>query len=150
MVDGKPYSLQLWDTAGQDDYDRLRPLSYPQTDVFLLCYSIVSPASFANVTSKWQPELAHYAPGTPILLVGTKQDQRDDPQTIQTLASKALAPVTYEQGEALGKQIGARYLECSALTQKGLKQVFDEAIRVCVGPVSKQQKTKKMHKCNIL
>src|ERR1700731_4156250 len=57
MVDGKPISLGLWDTAGQEDYDRLRPLSYPQTDVFLICFSIVSPPSFDNVKSKWWPEI---------------------------------------------------------------------------------------------
>lgn len=54
MVDGKPISLGLWDTAGQEDYDRLRPLSYPQTDVFLICFSIVSRASFDNVKAKVQ------------------------------------------------------------------------------------------------
>lgn len=52
MVDGRPISLGLWDTAGQEDYDRLRPLSYPQTDVFLICFSVVSPPSFDNVKSK--------------------------------------------------------------------------------------------------
>lgn len=52
MVDGKPINLGLWDTAGQEDYDRLRPLSYPQTDVFLICFSLVSPPSFENVTGK--------------------------------------------------------------------------------------------------
>jgi small GTP-binding protein len=59
MVDGKPISLGLWDTAGQEDYDRLRPLSYPQTDVFLICFSIVSPPSFDNVKAKvrfFQPQ----------------------------------------------------------------------------------------------
>jgi small GTP-binding protein len=51
-VEGRTVSLGLWDTAGQEDYDRLRPLSYPQTDVFLVCFSLVSPASFENVKSK--------------------------------------------------------------------------------------------------
>lgn len=55
MVDGRPISLGLWDTAGQEDYDRLRPLSYPQTDVFLICFSIVSPPSFDNVKAKVSP-----------------------------------------------------------------------------------------------
>ena len=52
MVDGKPINLGLWDTAGQEDYDRLRPLSYPQTDIFLICFSLVSPPSFENVKTK--------------------------------------------------------------------------------------------------
>jgi len=52
MIGGEPYTLGLFDTAGQEDYDRLRPLSYPQTDVFLVCCSVVSPASFENVKEK--------------------------------------------------------------------------------------------------
>ena len=61
MVDGRPINLGLWDTAGQEDYDRLRPLSYPQTDVFLLCFSITNPTSFENVRTKWYPEIASSA-----------------------------------------------------------------------------------------
>ncbi len=63
FVDGRPISLGLWDTAGQDDYDRLRPLSYPDTDVFLICFSLVNPNSFSNVADKWSPEICHHAPG---------------------------------------------------------------------------------------
>ncbi|KAH3873838.1 hypothetical protein DPMN_037078 [Dreissena polymorpha] len=52
VVDEKPISLELGDTAGQEDYDRLRPLSYPNTDVFLICFSLVMPSSFENVQAK--------------------------------------------------------------------------------------------------
>ncbi|XP_068832986.1 ras-related C3 botulinum toxin substrate 3 isoform X1 [Capricornis sumatraensis] len=157
MVDGKPVNLGLWDTAGQEDYDRLRPLSYPQTvgtavclqgpgglgrgpeglvrDVFLICFSLVSPASFENVRAKWYPEVRHHCPHTPILLVGTKLDLRDDKDTIERLRDKKLAPITYPQGLAMAREIGSvKYLECSALTQRGLKTVFDEAIRAVLCP----------------
>ncbi|KAK9957333.1 hypothetical protein ABG768_019635 [Culter alburnus] len=143
MVDGKPVNLGLWDTAGQEDYDRLRPLSYPQTDVFLICFSLVSPASFENVRAKWYPEVRHHCPNTPIILVGTKLDLRDDKDTIERLRDKKLAPITYPQGLAMAREIGAvKYLECSALTQRGLKTVFDEAIRavLCPPPVKKRGK----------
>mmetsp|Transcript_13576 Transcript_13576/g.20466 ORF Transcript_13576/g.20466 Transcript_13576/m.20466 type:complete len:197 (-) Transcript_13576:78-668(-) len=135
MVDNKPINLGLWDTAGQEDYDRLRPLSYPQTDVFLCCYSVISPASYENVRAKWFPEVSHHCPSTPILVVGTKTDLRDDQDTIQRLAEKNLAPLTQEQGQQLAKEIGAvKYMECSALTQSGLKDVFDDAIRAVIDP----------------
>jgi len=133
MVDGRPVNLGLWDTAGQEDYDRLRPLSYPQTDVFLICFSIISPSSFDNVKSKWYPEIQHHAPGVPIILVGTKADLRNDSAMQQTLASKGLHMVTQEEAIARQREInGVAYLECSALTQEGLKTVFDEAIRAAM------------------
>ena len=132
MVDGKPINLGLWDTAGQEDYDRLRPLSYPQTDVFLICFSVISPASFENVKTKWHPEIQHHAPGVPFILVGTKSDLRDDEETLERLREKRLAPVDEGRAHGLIQELGGyKYLECSALTQKGLKTVFDEAIR-CV------------------
>merc|ERR1712154_695370 len=130
MVDGQPVSLGLWDTAGQEDYDRLRPLSYPQTDVFLCVFSVVSKTSLLNVKNKWIPEIREHCPGAPVLLVGTKSDLRDDPDTQATLAHKNLTMVTPEEAETMRKQIKAvQYCECSALTQLGLKQVFDEATR---------------------
>ncbi|EPY89054.1 rac2 GTP-binding protein [Camelus ferus] len=123
MVDGKPVNLGLWDTAGQEDYDRLRPLSYPQT---------------------WYPEVRHHCPNTPIILVGTKLDLRDDKDTIEKLKEKKLTPITYPQGLAMAKEIGAvKYLECSALTQRGLKTVFDEAIRAVLCPPPPKKRKRK-------
>lgn len=147
MVDGRPVNLGLWDTAGQEDYDRLRPLSYPQTDVFLICFSLVNPASFENVRAKWFSEVSHHCPRVPIILVGTKLDLRDDPETIAKLRERNLSPITYPQGLAMVKEIGAiKYLECSALTQRGVKQVFDEAIRAVMCPRPPQ----KPKLCNVL
>ena len=85
MIGGEPYTLGLFDTAGQEDYDRLRPLSYPQTNVFLVCFGVASPDSFDNVKEKWVPEIVHHCPKTPFLLVGTQMDLRDDLKRIQTL-----------------------------------------------------------------
>ncbi|KAM9410281.1 ras homolog family member Ua isoform 1-T1 [Pholidichthys leucotaenia] len=77
-VDGQPVKLQLCDTAGQDEFDKLRPLCYTSADVFLLCFSIVSPTSFQNVPEKWVPEIRKYAPLAPVVLVGTQCDLRED------------------------------------------------------------------------
>ncbi|KAM9393193.1 ras-related C3 botulinum toxin substrate 1-like [Pholidichthys leucotaenia] len=144
LVDGKPVILGLSDTAADEDYDRLRPLSYPETDVFLICFSLVSPTSFEKVRTKWYPEVRHYCPNTPIILVGTKLDLRDDKDTIEKLKEKKLFPVTYEQGLTMAKEIGsAKYLECSALTKHGLNTVFDEAILAAVGPPEVRKRRKK-------
>eukprot|EP01098_Paradermamoeba_levis_P003446 TRINITY_DN156_c0_g2_i5.p1 TRINITY_DN156_c0_g2~~TRINITY_DN156_c0_g2_i5.p1 ORF type:complete len:200 (-),score=59.49 TRINITY_DN156_c0_g2_i5:47-646(-) len=133
MVDGKTISIGLWDTAGQEDYDRLRPLSYPQTDVFLICFSVVNPTSYSNVKSKWHPEVNHHCPEAKIILVGTKLDMREDPETLEKLQENGKKPITEAEGQQLAKEIsGMMYRECSALTQKGLKQVFDEAIKACL------------------
>ena len=131
MVDAKPINLGLWDTAGQEDYDRLRPLSYPQTDVFLICFSVVSRSSFNNISTKWLPEIKHYEPKCRMMIVGTKTDCRNDEQIMRKLAEENQKAVTAEEGEKLAKDIKAVcYMECSALTRSGLNQVFDEAIHI--------------------
>jgi len=131
-VDGKLINFALWDTAGQEEYSRLRALSYPETDVFLLCFSVVSPASFDNIKTKWYPEINHNCPSAKCILVGTKIDLRDDKQTLENLKGEKL-PST-EMGKKLAEEIRAEcYLECSALTQEGLRKVFEEAIRAVIG-----------------
>merc|ERR1719230_652812 len=127
MVDGKPINLGLWDTAGQEDYDRLRPLSYPQTDVFLVAFSLISRASFENTKQKWWPELKHHCPGVPIICVGTKLDLRSDANTVAKLREKNQTPIT---------------------TEEGMKNVFDEAIRVVLVPPQAPKGGKK--KCVVL
>ncbi|MGH0147372.1 UNVERIFIED_CONTAM: hypothetical protein FKN15_067439 [Acipenser sinensis] len=164
---GSAAAAVLSSSRNPEDYDRLRPLSYPMTDVFLICFSVVNPASFQNVREEWVPELKEYAPNVPFLLIGTQIDLCDDPKTIaklndmkekpivmeqgQKLAKeidlcddpKTIAklndmkekPIVMEQGQKLAKEVGACcYVECSALTQKGLKAVFDEAIIAILTP----------------
>ncbi|KAH8280036.1 hypothetical protein KR018_001842 [Drosophila ironensis] len=144
QVDTIQVSLGLWDTAGQEDYDRLRPLSYPQTDVFLICYSVASPSSFENVTSKWYPEIKHHCPDAPIILVGTKTDLREDRETLSGLAEQGLTPLKREQGQKLANKIRAvKYMECSALTQRGLKLVFEEAVRAVLRPEPQKRRQRK-------
>jgi len=142
-IGDEPYTLGLFDTAGQEDYDRLRPLSYPQTDVFLVCFSVTSPASFENVREKWFPEVHHHCPGVPCLIVGTQTDLRDDPQVREKLSRQKMSPVRKEDGERMAKELGAvKYVECSALTQYKLKDVFDEAIVAALEPPVKHKKSK--------
>ncbi|KAJ6255020.1 hypothetical protein M0813_11806 [Anaeramoeba flamelloides] len=146
MVDGEPINLGLWNTAGQEDYDRLRPLSYPGTDVFVVCFSLVSKTSFKNINSKWIQEIKHYCPDTPIVLVGTKLDLRN----CQRNQQNSDGIVLYQEGMELCSNIGAeKYIECSSLTQKNLLAVFDETIKAVLYPgTSKKKKKRKM--CSIL
>jgi len=112
-VDGKHVELALWDTAGQEDYDRLRPLSYPDSHVILICFAIDSPDSLDNVQEKWISEVLHFCSGLPIILVGCKKDLRFDTKTIEELHKTSQKPVSPEQGEDVRKRIGAvRYIEC--------------------------------------
>ncbi|MEQ2269540.1 hypothetical protein XENORESO_005889 [Xenotaenia resolanae] len=139
VVDGKPVTLQLCDTAGQkwgpvdgsvnDELERLRPLYYKNADAFLLCYSVVRPCSFHNLNNKWIPEIRQLCPSVPLVLVGTQLDLREDVQVLIHLAQNQQRPVTTEEGQRLALELGAAgFAECSALTQKNLKDTFDAAI----------------------
>lgn len=131
-VDGRTYNVGLWDTSGQSDYDRLRPLAYPQTDVFMLCFAIDSKDSYENIRLKWFPEIKHHCSTTPIILVGTKLDVRDDTNDKHY--------ITHDKGTTLMKFVGARrYLECSALTQRGVHEVFEGAVRTALEPPPKKK-----------
>lgn len=135
MVGSEPWTLSLYDTAGQEDYDKLRPLSYPQADIIVLCYSIAHPTSFENLQDKWIPEIQRYCPDVPFLIVGTQMDLRDDPATIEKLRRNRMKPVTSEEGDKLArKERAVKHMECSAKTLKNVKDVFDEAVIAVVCP----------------
>lgn len=145
-VDGKQVELALWDTAGQEDYDRLRPLSYPDTDVILMCFSIDAPDSLDNIPEKWTPEVKHFCPNVPIILVGNKKDIRNDEGIRRELSRMKQEPVRSEQGKVMSESIGAfAYLECSAKTKEGVREVFEMATRAAL-----QVKKKKGKRCVLL
>ena len=161
--------LALWDTAGQEDYDRLRPLSYPDTDVILMCFSIDSPGmkfdltklgltkqfflhsiftldSLENIAEKWAPEVRHFCPNVPIILVGNKKDLRNDETTKHELMKMKQEPVRPELGRLMMEKIGAyAYLECSAKTKEGVREVFEQATRAAL-----QSKRKKKPGCDLI
>eukprot|EP01100_Stratorugosa_tubuloviscum_P012590 TRINITY_DN601_c0_g1_i2.p1 TRINITY_DN601_c0_g1~~TRINITY_DN601_c0_g1_i2.p1 ORF type:complete len:409 (-),score=153.47 TRINITY_DN601_c0_g1_i2:2-1228(-) len=140
VFNGLTLNLGLWDTAGQEDYDRLRPLSYPGTDVFLLCFSVVSPSSLENCKTKWIPELRHHMPDTPIVLVGLKTDLRSrEPTNSHRLISR-------ERAEAVARECNLPYSENSALLLQGLTETFHLALSICFS----QKKSKKSNKDEIV
>ncbi|XP_063443750.1 ras-related C3 botulinum toxin substrate 2-like [Mytilus trossulus] len=143
-LDDMYIELGLWDTAGQEDYDRFRPLSYPQTDVVVVCFSLVHRSSFENINQKWIPEIRHHLTGVPIVLVGTKLDIRQDKELNKSKHSnKNNIPVSFIEGQTLARKIDAvRYLECSAKTQEGLNLVFEVAIKAVICPSTHKQKNK--------
>ncbi|KAK9460249.1 small GTPase superfamily [Lipomyces oligophaga] len=148
-VDGRHVELALWDTAGQEDYDRLRPLSYPDANVILICFSIDSPDSLDNVQEKWISEVLHFCQNIPIILVGCKKDLRNDSKTIEELQKTSQRPVSTDEGEAVAQKIGAvKYLECSARTHDGVHEVFEHATRAAL--TERVKPPHKSKKCIIL
>jgi len=140
-INGKLMQLALWDTAGQEDYDRLRPLSYPEANVLLVCFSISNPDSLRNVVDTWVPEVSHFCPRVPVILVGTKKDLRNDPATRQELSLTNQKPVSTEEGQQVASHICAyAYHECSAKTREGVRNVFEAA---ALASLQKQKKGKR-------
>ena len=142
-IAGELYHLGVWDIAGQEDYDRLRPLIYPSTDVVVVVFSVGEPASYENVITKWIPEVRHYMPNTPIVLVGNKIDLRTDPDCLKRLAERKVKPTITEMGEKLARKINAAaYVESSFLDQRSVQNVFEKSITVSA---AFQDKTPSLH-----
>ena len=152
-VDGVEVELALWDTAGQDEYARLRTLSYSDANIFLICFSLVSPCSLENVRDKWVPELNHYAGHVPKILVGTKEDLREDPATLEKMAKENSKPenkkpVSSSLGQAVAKKLKLdAYFEVSAFKNKeALNSVFEKAVRLGLEPM----KVRNQRECVLL
>lgn len=151
-IRGTSYQLGLFDTAGQEEYEGLRLLSYPGTHVFLMAYSVVMPDTMKNLEMKWLPEVRNSTPMAAFLIVGTQTDLREDEKIRQKLQKRKQKPVTPEEGMRLAKRCDADcYVECSALTQQGLKDVFDEAMLAVLEPKIKRRDPRRSRgRCVIL
>lgn len=144
QVDNQTLQFALWDTAGQEDYEQLRPLSYPNTDVIVVCFSVDNRDSYANVPQKWMPEVRHFCPRTPIILAALKIDLRNDPNVAVIGAGSRPAsrkPISMAEGLELSRSIDAyRYVECSAKTRDGVSEVFQTAAKAVLNPNSGSRK----------
>jgi len=155
VIDEKEIELTLWDTAGQESYDRLRPLSYSQTDVILICFSIDSPDSLSNVEPHWAKEVKHFCRGVPVILVGNKIDLRNDQDTIQNLTTLQKEPITSENTRLVAKKIHAHHsIECSAKTGENIDKLFEMAGRAAMAH-RRRRHTSRVSKwpfshCNVL
>ena len=137
-----PCELALWDTAGQEDYDRLRPLSYPDTDVILICFSFENQDSFCNVAAKWIKEVDFHCPSVPFVLVGMKTDLRNDPDFSRR--------ITTVEGQALAQELGAyAYVDCSAKLNERVYNVFEQAVYAARANYKLQKRMNKKPVCVI-
>ncbi|XP_022050295.1 rho-related GTP-binding protein RhoF isoform X1 [Acanthochromis polyacanthus] len=150
-IGGKDIKLNLYDTAGQEDYDRLRPLSYQEANLILVCFDVTNPTSFENVMIKWYPEVKHFCQDVPVILIGCKTDLRKDKECARKLKAMNLAPITYSQGEETRQQMNAElYLECSAKYQENVEDIFREATKKALAFRRKQKNYKRKKKCVVL
>uniref|UniRef100_A0A1I7YBI7 Rho-related GTP-binding protein RhoU n=1 Tax=Steinernema glaseri TaxID=37863 RepID=A0A1I7YBI7_9BILA len=144
LINGKTKILTVCDTAGEDDFSSLRPLSYPDTDVFILCYSVERPESIRRLRDKWIPEIKQFCPHTPMLIVGNKKDIRDEVERRHRHnRSEQAAPLPtlvdlQEAAECAQEFSTFNLIECSAKTREGVRKVFETAISAAMTFRSKQ------------
>jgi small GTP-binding protein len=141
-LENRNISLGLWDTAGQADFDSLRPISYKGADLVLLFYSVVNPTSAENIKEKWVQDARQYCPDVPFFLIGTQIDQRDNPKAIEDLSERNLKPLTKQDGKKLAKEINAvLYMECTAKENtNGYRDIFDAVLRYVICEVKQGKK----------
>lgn len=135
-VNGKVCQLELLEADYAESTEANGSTIYDGADVFCLCFSVADRESFLNIKDVWNKEVRHFSPHSPVVLVGTKVDLRDD--ELKT-TKKANLAVSFKEGKKLAKKIGARkYVECSALKQRGYSEVFNEAVKAVVSSKSKK------------
>ena len=122
-LEGKQYCLHLWDTAGQDEYDRLRPLSYSGANAILLCFALDSKQSFVNLSERWFGEVKHYCKDAKIIVIGTKSDLRQAGNSNHVTDDEARAFVSENKCDS--------FIPCSPKTGDGVQNVVPAAAKAC-------------------
>ncbi|KAM4709302.1 rho-related GTP-binding protein RhoH isoform 1-T2 [Discoglossus pictus] len=146
FMDGIQISLGLWDTSGNDAFKSIRPISFQHADIVLLCFSVANHASFLNVRNKWISEVRQHLPHIPVLVVATQTDQRE-------IEHMRLPCINSVDGKQLAQDVRAKgYMECSALSNRGVQQVFECAVRTAVNQAKKRARRKRfsVNECKII
>ena len=142
-MDGVQIGLGLWDTGGDDTFRHIRPMSYQQADVVLLCFSVANATSLADVQHKWIAEVRRNLPEAPVLVVGLQTDQREAGRPCLAAG----------EGRRVAQEVEAKgYLECSALANRGVQQVFECAVRTAVNQSRRRARRQRlrMEQCKVL
>ena len=116
-VNNESIRLTLCDTAGQEEYDRLRPLTYPGTDIFLVIFSIKSRSTLCSAQTKWIPEIKHHCPNIPFILVGTESHLRNNEPNSYIISNENCKKIAYKSG-------AKEYIDCSVKYNIGIKKLF--------------------------
>lgn len=136
--------VSFWDTAGQENFDKIRLLSYPGSDLIIICFSLILPSSLENVREKWIKEIKEKCPEALILLVGTQSDRIYETEYLEKLKKLNQKPITKEHINSICTEIGAvKYIETSSKEGKNVDLVFNEAIRAVLNPKKKEIKPKR-------
>ncbi|KAF1832708.1 GTP-binding protein rho3 precursor, partial [Decorospora gaudefroyi] len=126
VVSGRQIELSICDLSGNESYSRLRPLSYRDVHVVLICFDISEPNSFENISELWNIEAEHFLGDVPKILVGCKKDLRNDKAILEELRKQNLMPISPYAGDKLAIKMQAlAYFETSAVKQEGLAELFD-------------------------
>jgi GTPase SAR1 family protein len=129
------------------EYDRLRPLSYPRTDVFALCFSVIKPEQLQRIREYWFPNLQHHAPWAGIILIGTHQDIRDAVETASPSDGEKVTPISFSEAQALANELGAMsYIETSTSDKESVRKLYDMLLSASLkhsSPTQIQDKSKK-------
>jgi len=140
-LEGRSIALGLWDTAGQSDFAKMRPISYKQTDVYLVFFSVVNPTSFENVRDHWIHEVREHSPNVPFFLIGTQVDQREEKSVIKALSDRKEKPITEKEAKKLAKDVGAvDYIEISAKDKSTYGDLWEEVLRYTINEFKSQKR----------